>query len=267
MKTKLIISILVLCITAVPVLAAPGGPPGAALQDVLDDITTAPVVGVSSVDVTADFVPDSLDSLWSIGGTGASIQTIIIELAAFKDGNRFGIYDPTDATLATKVELFAGAASAGAQQVVSIKADGSVELGIPGVDTGVDFSSNLFGWYLDSTQLPDPAGAPGFVNNPAGGIFYSQTPLNSDGWDHMYAYASQGDTVQLPGLSAGLWGLNEYVLAFEDLYGSIDGSTSDWDYTDFVVMVESVNPVPVPGAVLLGILGLSAAGIKLRRFA
>jgi hypothetical protein len=108
--------------------------------------------------------------------------------------------------------------------------------------------------------------------NPAGGIFYSDTLLNSDGWDHMYAYeGGYGDEVTLPstalGSTTGEWLANEYILAFEDLYGSLSGSTSDWDYTDFVVMVESVTPVPVPGAVLLGILGLSAAGIKLRRFA
>jgi hypothetical protein len=31
--------------------------------------------------------------------------------------------------------------------------------------------------------------------------------------------------------------------------------------------IDLANPVPVPGAVLLGILGLSAVGIKLRKFA
>ena len=88
----------------------------------------------------------------------------------------------------------------------------------------------------------------------------------------MYAYQGTGDTVEISPWDPGDWTDNEYVLAFEDLvatWTNQDGSqgTSDWDYTDFVVMVESVNPVPVPGAVLLGILGLSAAGIKLRRFA
>jgi len=48
-----------------------------------------------------------------------------------------------------------------------------------------------------------------------------------------------------------------YVFGFED--------GTDWDYQDLVW--EATNVVPVPGAVLLGILGLSAAGIKLRKFA
>jgi hypothetical protein len=47
-------------------------------------------------------------------------------------------------------------------------------------------------------------------------------------------------------------------------------STNNRDfYFDKAVLTVNteVNPVPVPGAVLLGILGLSAAGVKLRKFA
>jgi len=50
-----------------------------------------------------------------------------------------------------------------------------------------------------------------------------------------------------------------YVIGFED--------GTDWDYQDIVVEVSNVAPVPVPGAILLGILGLGAAGLKLRKFA
>jgi hypothetical protein len=32
-------------------------------------------------------------------------------------------------------------------------------------------------------------------------------------------------------------------------------------------MVESVVPIPLPGAVLLGILGLGVVGLKLRKYA
>jgi len=46
---------------------------------------------------------------------------------------------------------------------------------------------------------------------------------------------------------------------------------SDGYFTDntgaYTITANQLVPVPVPGAVLLGILGLSAAGIKLRRFA
>jgi hypothetical protein len=50
-----------------------------------------------------------------------------------------------------------------------------------------------------------------------------------------------------------------YVIGFED--------GSDWDFQDLVVEVTNVAPVPVPGAVLLGLLGLGAAGLKLRKHA
>jgi len=50
-----------------------------------------------------------------------------------------------------------------------------------------------------------------------------------------------------------------YIVAFD--------TGSDGDHQDFVALIEGANPVPVPAAVLLGFLGLSAAGIKLRKFA
>ncbi len=46
-----------------------------------------------------------------------------------------------------------------------------------------------------------------------------------------------------------------------------DPGTSDTDFQDMIVLIEGAVPTPVPGAVLLGFLGLSAAGIKLRKFA
>ena len=58
-------------------------------------------------------------------------------------------------------------------------------------------------------------------------------------------------------------GTKSFSFNTTDYYYSIN----DWDnntvYTDFEM---SGTVVPVPGAVLLGILGLSAAGIKLRKF-
>jgi len=50
-------------------------------------------------------------------------------------------------------------------------------------------------------------------------------------------------------------------------------SSSSWSIVDNSAFLNQngnpvdLNPVPVPGAVLLGILGLSAAGMKLRKFA
>ena len=220
------------------------GDGGASLQGVLDGITTAPVAGVSSVDVTTDAMSDTYDSYWNITGTGGSFATMIIELAGFADDNKFGVYNGSD-----YVQLFSGADTAGKQATLSIKLDGSVHVNLG--DTGVDFASYDFGYYLDSSA------------NQGGGLFHSDTSLNSDSADHMAAYqGTNTDTVQLPNTAPGLWTNNEYVLAFEDLDFDIG---SDGDFTDFVVMVESVQPIPEPATMLLFGTGLAGLATLRRR--
>jgi len=78
----------------------------------------------------------------------------------------------------------------------------------------------------------------------------SDNPLGNK--DHMVTWLITGGT----GNTAG-----NYVVGWEV------ENLGDWDYNDLVVEIGKAAPVPVPGAVLLGILGLTAAGVKLRRFA
>jgi hypothetical protein len=214
------------------------------LQGVLDDITTAPVPGDSSVDVTTDYLNDSIDSYWSITGTGGSLSTMIIEVATFAPNNIFGVYSGDK-----YVPLFVGGNVAGDQTALSIANDGSVFVKF--TDTGIDFTGDSFGYYLDSTYYAN------------GGLFHSDSSLNDpDGKDHMVAYqGTNTDTVAIDPWKDGLWTNNEYILAFEDL----KDSAADWDYTDMVVMVESVLPVPEPTTILLSGLGLLGIGAYLRR--
>ena len=146
--------------------------------------------------------------------------------------------------------MYSGAQGAGARSVLFINNDGSVWAGdvFGGTfgDSGVDFAGNLFGFYL---QTPN-------------GYWYSQSALNPDQADHMLAYAGGNEWLQLPSSPAGQWDPNEFVLAWEDLARP----GWDYDYNDFVVMVESVHAgVPEPGSLALFGVGLAALGWTLRR--
>ncbi len=280
MKTKLLIlSIAALCFSAAPAMATiyptetttfgtSWDGPGNSLQDVLDNITVNPDpphtdpgdpgsgVWNSSVTTTTDAIMDSWDSYWEIAASGSSAVTFIIEISANDGINTFGVYDATDST--KLVEIFSGIETAGDKAQLSLLPGGGVVVAYwdpvlltwSGGYTGTDFAGNLFGYYISQED-----GSP---------TFYSDSSLNPSGDDQMKAYQGPGgDYVKLPGAIAGEWTPGEFVLAWEDLvYAS-----SDMDYQDLVLMVESVIPIPVPAAVLLGILGLGVAGLKLRKYA
>ena len=247
---------------------------GTALQNGLNGLTQ----GGQFFNVnTAQYNPDEV---WQITSSGASASALMFEFTQYSGTNTFGIYDIYNPN--TRLQLYSGTATTGSKRILTVnESQGagkvkftSYSLSPWSYATVNNFTSSLFGYYLD-TRGPNNS-------NPGGAIFCSESVrnintsgINGGNKDHMVAF--RGDNklridVDGPGGNGyAPFSSGEFILAMEGTnFNTFTNPglspTATYDFADFVVLVQSVNPVqmnipsvsePKPGALLLlGLLGM-----------
>ena len=233
------------------------------LGEVVSDDGGTPMV--TNPQRIADVAPSNASyvKLTDLTIPATSVATILLEAADYAPANGLGIYSYKGAGVAPSssemLDIFAGADGLFTSATLEFDlADGTVWYDrngnlVPDADE-IAMIGDTFGFYMTS---PDQYGG---IRNP---LFFTDDVLNPDtlATKHGLIY----DTGSITG---GITGDPDIVLAFEDLLAG----HSDWDYSDMVISVtdvtpwtDRVNPIPLPGAGLLGVLGLSCAGMRLRR--
>ncbi len=219
---------------------------GTQLQTTLDSMTQD---GTFTYDVNTGFQSDATDSAWTIVGPNATTSIILFEFAGYAGTNSFGIYDLNDTS--NMLTLFDGAAAAGAQSTLYNTGNTFTVAG----GASSTFSSDNFGYFLNVAAT--------------GNVYFSDTSLNADGQDHMLAYqGDHSDNFDFNGDGHYTdYNSDTWIMAWEDLYGAY-GQGSDRDFTDFVVAVSDVQPIPEPATMLLfgtGLAGLAGASRRRKK--
>lgn len=201
-------------------------------------INTTLYVSGPNIDVVNDQSPYAQ---FTNEGSGGALATFVIELTGSAATNEFGIYDTVNPTI--RARIFAGANGAGNQALVSFMANGDVKVNGTVVASGFSASPFNFGFYIDV--------------NATGNTYYTEDDLNPSGGAQALVYQGNDQThIQIPGYAEGVFSSNEFIIAFEDLLFA----NSDADFDDLVVLVESITPIPAPGALLLGVMGVGLVG-------
>lgn len=211
------------------------------LKEVFQDIG----IDTTQYDVYSN---QSSAAIFSSTGSSNTAASFIIELAGNAANNEIGIYDYTSGVEAT---IFGGSQTAGDRANLNFWANGTLNVSI--FSNGSLVSSETYSNFHDAW---------GLYMNTGTYTFYSEDSKNPDSAPQILAYQGDGiQTVTVPGGIPGTFGPNHWIFAFEDLpYNS-----SDKDFQDAVIMVESAEPVPEPATILLfgtGLIGLAGVARK-----
>lgn len=233
------------------------GTPGseATLQATFNTLLgTAPAQPIGAPNVVTACVDDGADVAWATTGT-VGAATIVLELAGNRNSNTFGVFDLADPS--RRLTVFEGNDGVAADATIRLRqqANGTWTVSVWELNNAGDTAS----W----THLTGLAtGAFGFyLGTQSNGVFFSDTGLNADGRDHLFAYQGNGATFQTGPLAGSVFAAEDFILAWEDLAGG-----GDRDYQDFVAIVQDITPVPLPTAVwLLGSGLIALAGVARRR--
>lgn len=188
--------------------------------------------------------------LFTSAGGGSSVATIMLEIAGFASTNKFGIYNRNG----FKAQLFQGSNSLSDRALLSFN-NGNLSVtnfhsGNGSGNTSKDYAGfgNIFGFYLERAD---------------GVTFYTENARNPNQSQQAVVYRGNNQTeLLIPGTNQITFTDNRFIIAFDDLLRV--GGSSDGDFQDMVVLVDSIEPASVPeSSPAFAILGFGIFGLGL----
>jgi hypothetical protein len=180
---------------------------GSSLQNYLNGVGESITVGTDQLDAQT----------WTTSVSGNATFTLMIELAGNAASNAIGVYNGS-AGSPTLYQIFPGAATAGWYATAAFRSNGNLTVSL--FDNNDVYQGQTGYTGVDRTNF-------GFYLQGPGGTFYSQDYRNA-GYAYVLTYAGTG-------VNFGDW-----WQCFEDL----PSSTTDWDFEDAILLIQSVVPTP-----------------------